>query len=471
MRIAPHLVHPLPVVLPTYGHGMKGMEVLSVALVANDLLTFDRNRQPDTHKRIPRGRAISKKECLQRIPGLPQHGLSGGIIFYDAQVYNSERLVLAFLQSAARAGAALANYTPVTGLLQENGRVVGLKAVDRWSGDPFEVQANLVINTAGPWLNELDGKSGSHQRSQHCLAKAVNLVTRQLFDGFAVGLLGSNNLVDQDSLVKKGASFLFTAPWRGKSLLGTSYRPYCDDPSELRAKREDVINLLDAFNQAYPSARLVEEDVYFVHRGLVPASYISQETQVVELSRHAKITDHRLEGLEGLISVEGVKYTTARRVAKDVIDSVFSRWEQKPVLSKTHTTVLVGGEIDHFEEFLGEKLGKQTSALDQDEIEDLVRDYGSHVDEIFECARSLESSLSTKDAILRTRVEYAIRHEMASTLSDFIMRRTGLGSAGKPPVRVVTLAAELMAKELGWGEDRKQQEIEAFYEVYNFASE
>ena len=122
MEIAPHLVHPLPVLIPTFGHGMQGREVLSLALMINDLIGFDRNRLDDPEKHICRGRVISRRECLELLPGIHKKDLTGGAIFHDAQVYNSERLVLSFIRSAEKAGAELANYVEVTGFIQNSSR-------------------------------------------------------------------------------------------------------------------------------------------------------------------------------------------------------------------------------------------------------------------------------------------------------------------------------------------------------------
>ena len=90
MRIAPHLVHPMPCLMPTYGHALKGKEAMAVALFLNDLVCFDRNGLSDPQKHIPRGRVISKKECMSLIPGVNERELSGGALWYDCQLYNSE---------------------------------------------------------------------------------------------------------------------------------------------------------------------------------------------------------------------------------------------------------------------------------------------------------------------------------------------------------------------------------------------
>ncbi|NEP08246.1 MAG: FAD-dependent oxidoreductase, partial [Okeania sp. SIO4D6] len=189
MRIAPHLIHPLPVLIPTYGHGLKGKEALSIALAVNDLVSCDRNRLLDQQKHIPNGRVISQKKCLELLPGISTQGLTGGAIFYDAQVYNSERLNISFLRSADQKGATLANYVEVNGFIQNDNRITGVTAIDRLTGNKLDIRGQTFINTSGAWVNKILGMVNQQERSPFGLAKAMNLVTtRPLFEKYAVGI-------------------------------------------------------------------------------------------------------------------------------------------------------------------------------------------------------------------------------------------------------------------------------------------
>src|SRR5918995_3005687 len=134
MRIAPHLVRPLPILIPTYGRSLRGKQIFSLALFLNKLIGFDLNG-----REFPSSRIVSKKECLRLYPGVNERGLTGGVIVYDCQMSNSERLVLSFAHSAQIAGAELANYVECTDILSEAGRVSGVKARDTLTGDEFTV--------------------------------------------------------------------------------------------------------------------------------------------------------------------------------------------------------------------------------------------------------------------------------------------------------------------------------------------
>ncbi len=168
MQIAPHLVAPLPVLLPTYGHGLQGKAVLAAALLLNDVIGWDRNRLCDPQKHIPRGRVISKRACLQQLPGLDPRGLTGGAIFYDAQVHHSERLTLAFLQSAAQAGAQLANYVEATGFHLDRDCVTGVSACDVLTGNRFDIRPGPWSMRLGPGCHTCSSCSSGRRRRGRC---------------------------------------------------------------------------------------------------------------------------------------------------------------------------------------------------------------------------------------------------------------------------------------------------------------
>src|SRR5512134_780414 len=146
LRIAPHLVRPLPIVMPTYGHGMRGKAVLGAGISLYDLLTLDRNwRIPDEGRRIPRGRLITRREVVDHFPGIDPHGLTGAAVFYDCQMYSPQRIAISFLRAAASAGAEIANYLEVTDFHKKEGRITGVRARDVLNGDIIDVRGMMVL--------------------------------------------------------------------------------------------------------------------------------------------------------------------------------------------------------------------------------------------------------------------------------------------------------------------------------------
>lgn len=472
MRIAPHLVHPLPCVIPTYGHGVKGKEVMSLALFINDLVGFDRNRLSDPEKLLPRGRVISKEECKKLIPGIDEDGLSGGALWYDCQVYNSERMLLSILHSAVETGAVAANYVEMIGFKREGSRITGALAKDVLTGDDFEVRANMVINNSGPWVNSiLYGLNGRKPKPKFLLSAAMNLVVkRQLIPHYAVGIWSKSQFDDDDAVITKGSRLLFITPWRKYSLVGTTHVPYDGDPSQFKVKESDIESFIKEVNEAYPIANLRRKDVSFFYAGMLPIDGINRQTGDVNLLKNYRIIDHKAEDdIDGLISVIGVKYTTARDVAQKTIDFVFEKFGNTPPKSPTSTTPIFGGNIERFEDFLSQEKAKAPKRLTREVAEHLVYNYGSeyqrildYIDENSEWAQPVLDG----SEVLKAEVIYTIREEMAMKLSDVFRRRTELGSAGNPSDHSLQTCATMMAEELGWDHARLQQEIDETKDIY-----
>lgn len=467
MRIAPHLVHPLPVVVPTYDHGLKGSEVMRLALWVNDWVSVDRNWSlPDPQKRIPNGQVISAAECLQRLPGISTAGLTGGAIFYDAQVYNSERLVIAMLRSAVQAGAEVANNVEVAGFLQTGDRVTGVRAVDRQTGEPLEIQANFVVNTVGPWSQGLMQQLPQRSPIPGGLAKAMNFVTRPLFEGYAVGISSTVAYEDKDAVLKKGSRFLFIAPWRDRSLVGTWYAPFNGNPDEFTITEADIQAFLGEVNQAYPAANLKREDIEFVHGGLLPSTGSSKSGDV-QLAKHYTLYDHRQDGIQGMLSVTGVKYTTARDVAEKTIDWIGRTTGKKLPQSTSAVTSVWGGDIQYFAGFLQDAL-RQYPHFSEADVRRLVYSYGSAYQQVLQFQAHQSEPEQSGLEILRAEVLHSIREEMAHHLSDVVFRRTELGSAGSLGDDRLRYCAEVMAAELGWSLDTLNQELAAVERTFTW---
>jgi len=385
LRLAPALVRPLQFVVPTYGHGWTGREALAIGLRINDWLTRDRNDGlPETH-RIPEARTVGADEALRLLPGLERRGLTGAAVYYDAQASSTERLTLAFVHAAAAAGALCANHLEATGLIRApSGRVAGVSLRDALTGAPLEIRTRAVLNAAGPWADELLAAFGL-RRGKGPLLRARNLVLRRApVVPFAVGARSSGR-------------YLFLVPWEGRTMLGTSYEP-AEEPAS------DPMAFLDEGARAFPWAGLHRSDVALVHEGLVPG-----RGGAAGLGTRPRLHDHGAEdGLVGLFSLQGVKYTTARPEAEKAVDLVARR------------------------------IGRAVSA-------------GCTADGPLPRARPLEGPLEE-------RTRRAVRDEMALTLADAVLRRLDLGTAGPPDAADLATVGRVLGAELGWDDARHARE-------------
>jgi len=470
MKIAPHLVHPLPFLVPTYGEWKRGRSAMAVALWLNDLASFDRNRLEDPEKFLPPGKLVSRSGCLEMAPGIKVEGLTGGAVWYDAQMSNSDRLTLCYVLSAVEAGAVAANHVEVIGFLREGDRIAGVRCEDKLGGSELEVRGRVVLNAAGPWVDRVLLGLENRPPSLFHFSKAINLITKPLVAKTAVGFSCKRTHQDQDAWIEKGSRFLFIVPWRGHSLIGTSHSVYRGDPDSLEATEEDVEELLDDINEAYPAARLRREDVRLIHRGLLPMVQHEDGGKDVTLVKQYQIHDHCSEGAEGLITLVGVKYTTARDVAQKAVDRVFDSLGKKPPSSRSAETPLYGGQIERFNDFLYGEMKQRPSGLGEEVVRHLVYTYGSTYREVLAHVESDPDAVqpvTESSSVIRAEVLHAVREEQAVDLESVVVRRTELGSAGHPGRACLETVAGILSAELGWSETRARSEIEsveAFYQ-------
>ena len=459
MRIAPHLVHPLPFFLPTYNDGLRRRSVLAVAMFLNDLASFDRNRSADPEKSLPPGKIVSRSESKRLVPGVREEGLTGGALWYDAQISNSDRLTLAFILSAAQAGAQVANFVEANGFLREGDRIIGVRCRDVLGGAELAIRGRVVLNASGPWVDRTLESLGLKSRPQLFHAsRAMNLVTRSVLRDVAVGFSSRRNQV------------LFVIPWRDFSLIGTTHAVYDGAPDDLEAREEDIRDLLEEINGAYPPANLERDDVRLVHRGILPTTGGGGNGDGVTLVKKYRIHDHRAEGISGLISLVGVKYTTARDVAEKAVDRVFDQLGQpSPPASRTATTPVYGGGMGRLSEFVEQEVQRKPLGLNEKAVRHLVGTYGSaypHVLRHAEASPDLALPIAEWSPVSSAEVLHAVREEQAVDLASVVLRRTELGSAGHPGRAALEKCAAIVAGELGWNEAKTAAEIESVEAIY-----
>jgi glycerol-3-phosphate dehydrogenase len=467
MRIAPHLVAPFPCLMPTYGHAMKGPEVMWVAMLMNDIISMDRNRGLEPSRSLLRGRIVSKAEVRRLIPGVEEKNMTAGAVWYDAQVYNSERLLLAYLHSASSRGAALANYVKAVSFLREGNQIIGVMAKDQISGTPIEIKARITINNSGGWTDEvLASINGCPAHPYVQLSTAMNLVIRRKLTDIGAGISAKFEFKDRDAVISKGSRLFFIAPWRHISMIGTLHEPYNGHPDALVPREASIEKMLNQINEAMPGAGIRRDEVTLVHRGFLPMTGVDAASEV-SLQKHYRIVDHLQDAqVDGLLSVLSVKYTTARDVAVRTIDAVFRKWKKIPVPSSSHNTVLPGGEMTDVQSFAQEAQHHKPANTSAATLAHLLKNYGTQYKTVLQADADGQTPLSDRTEVIPAEIRHGIRNEMAYTLSDVVMRRTQLGTAGYPGDETLNRCADIAAQELGWSSDRKKEEIKTVKSIF-----
>lgn len=462
---APHLVDPLPFIITTYGRGMKGGLVLSIGLTLYDLLAYDRNRLDDPDKKLPGHTSISREEALKLMPSLNPEGLTGAKIYYDCQMFAPERLCLEFVLGAVEKGADAANYAKVTGFEKEDaggakGRITGVTVKDELSGDTHTIKGKLTINAAGPWADILMGLIDDGKPSKRLIrSKGIHLITRDLSGEYALAVQS-----------KIGGHF-FVLPWRGKTILGTTDTVFDDAPDKVGVTEQDIKDFLAVVNDGLPTLNLTRDDVENFYVGIRPLVDTTpqdedDDSDSYNASRAAEIVDHaELDGIEGFLSAMGGKWTTSRHLAEKVVDSAAKKLGQYSKCT-TQDVPLYGGATGRFRPFTDKAIASH-SDLPADVIRNLTRYYGARYEDVLATtheqqgeAPELLQPLSSTTNDIGAQVVHAVRHEMAATLEDVLLRRTGLGTLVHPGEEALGRAADLMARELGWDDTERTRQIE-----------
>ena len=448
-NIAPNLVHPIPFLVPGYDDPKRNKWMLRAGLTLYDLLAYDKGSTWDKSKRVAHHRWVSREEVRRLEPQVRTAGMTGGSIYYDCQCLNPERLTLAFVKSAVKRGAKVANYAGVTGFRSGGGRrLEGVQVEDRLSGRNLEVRGALFVNCGGPWADIVlgmvrqGGPAHAIKRSEGIHLLSRKPATRQAVVAWT-----------------PSGRHLFIIPWRGYQLIGTTDKEYVGSPDDYRVTRESIEELIRDTNASIGDGSLQYGDVVFAYGGLRPL-VDTAASGTYESSRRYEIYDHADEGLEGLITVEGGKYTTSRRLAENVLRLVERKLGRQPGKTWTDQEYLAGCEIRDLEAFEKE-LAAEFGDFDERTLAFVGRNYGTESPAVFEIARRearFGEKLNPEGQLLAAAV-YAVREEMARTLNDILFRRAGLGNTGHPGQDVLRRVAEVAAAELGWDRARTEEEI------------
>jgi glycerol-3-phosphate dehydrogenase len=470
LRTAPHLVRPLPFLLPVYSHSPYHPTLLATGLHIYDWLAFDRSLPG--HRRLPR------TEWSKWEPSLEKRGLQALFHYYDAQVTYPERLALENILAAAEAGAVVANHTEVTDLLREGERVIGVVAHDRLTGECREVRGRVVVNAAGPWVDALLRMGGPGLRRRVAAVKGSHLVVPMREEAPRHAIY---------SAARRDGRPFFILPWAGLLLIGTTEvkveepETACrhdghrasDDTRCTLAELEYLIAETDAL---FPPLQLRPEDVAYTYAGLRPLPVAGGPASRV--TRRHFVIDHAAEGAPGLFSVVGGKITTYRALAEQAVDRVARRSVSSPHrlpygrtrAGVTRTTrsadPLPGGDIAEFDRFRAAEIQAGTAdGLDEATAAYLVELYGARAPRVRALAAAepdLALRLCPHSPAIAAQVRYAVEAERARTLDDVLLRRTMAGLARCLGRDAAQSAASVMAGLLGWDDARVAAELSRY---------
>ena len=444
-NIAPNFVYPIPVLIS------NGNRSIRIGMFLYDLLSYDKGWTWDDSKKLPCHHSVAPSRVMALEPVIREEAIRDSVVYHDCLSIAPERLTLAFIRSAIWCGAAVANYTRADRFLfSGRKKISGVQVTDLANNRPVDLTGRLVVNCCGPWadllIRQLE-KEKSDKRVRR--SEGIHVIT---------GKLVNHHIVSHITSEKK---HVFLVPWRNHTLIGTTDREYIGDPDDFRVSAEAIRSLIADANRLLSDKHAIRrEDVLFAYGGLRPLVE-DQTTDVYHSSRRYEIYDHAADGLEGLITVEGGKYTTSRNLAEQVMKTVGKKLQHPLGKCRTGSSYLAGCEIANMERFVRRITGENKD-FDAKTVESLGRNYGTQYGCILDMARKdrrLAKPLND-DGEIAAQALYAVRNEMALTLGDILFRRTGIGTLGHPGQEALHAVADTAAACLGWDKARKTREIE-----------
>ena len=402
LRTFPDLVKPMPCLMPLYNNGVKRPSVLKAALLMNDLLSAKRNKGVPTTHAIHNGRILNVTETHQIFPGVISSGLTGAALWFDAQVTDSQRIVMEILHWACSLGAQAFNYVEVTDILKTCGSVAGVHVLDQENGKNYTYRCNTLINATGPSSRAFSKRWDRNVPGLYRPSVAWNI----LFDSPPP----SNHAL---ALTPDGPNAVtyFLRPWKGRLLVGMGHVPHLgplDGPPI--PDKEQIENFIDDMNQMLPDASFSMDNIVHLYSGYLPVT----EEGGIQLTKRAVIHDHGGNGgVKGLYSIAGIKFTTARKEAERTLQLILGR---EKVKTQPRPERPAAPEVT--------------------------------------CA-GFDWMPQKGDVAWKNDLKQLIEHESVLHIDDLVYRRTSIGDN---PDRVRILAEEI-ASLFEWDEPRKQCEI------------
>jgi glycerol-3-phosphate dehydrogenase len=464
LRIAPHLVQPLPIAIPTYGYGRRGSLFLGTGARVYDALTWRRNagiRNRDRH--IAATRILNRERILELFPVLAHPDLSGAVVFEDGQMHNPARLVLAFAQSAAHTGATVANRVEALRYLWHGKTIAGAQVRDTLTGDEFPLRAKLTLNAAGPWADYLclnDTHFAAHRREAFS-RDAYFIIDRVPQHDHALAVQGMSR--DKDALLGRATRHLFMVPWRDKTLVGVWHRGFERDPDQARVAPEEIDHWIAEINQVHPALQLQRSEVTFANWGLVPFGNTATESEL-SFGKESRLIDHRArDGVAGLVTLIGIRYTTARKDAARALELLLQQSAWRTTRPPTDALPVMGGDIDDLTRFSREAHAAWPTYVEPAAVDGVLRNFGSQHRAVLQRVTQDPASAAAipGTTTLLAEIQHAIEQEMALHLEDVVLRRTDLGAGAHPGAASLLSAANEMAMRLGWSAQRTAEEVAA----------
>ena len=417
LKNAKHLVKPLELLIPIYSWNRHNYLKIKAGMLLYDVLSYD--------KSLPGHKMFNKNSLASFEPSIKTDFLTGGVVYYDSQVQFPERLTLENILMAKNYGAFVLNHAEVVDLKIESKKISIISFLDKLTNRKYDVAAKLVINVAGPWLDNLCGLTKLNIKRITLGTKGSHIIIKR-FEG------GPKHAIYVEA--KSDGRPFFIVPWMNDNkeelyLIGTTDIPFNDDLDSLAITKDEIDYLISEANNVLKIKTIKLSDILYSYSGVRPLLY-SNESNVGKITRKHIILDHASDGIDNFVSVIGGKLTTYRNLSEEVVNLVYKKLVYKKNGCKTKEIPLVGNIPLNTDISFFKRQVFSSNAYDTHILSNLIDLYGIRFKDLLEFCRvdsSLKDFLSFDSYDIKAQVKYSILNEMAFTVSDVLLRRLTLG--------------------------------------------
>jgi glycerol-3-phosphate dehydrogenase len=444
--LAPHLVRPLPFLVPIYRDSSRSLIKVRIGLKLYDWLAPGRDRE--------RYRVLPAVDVLSLEPALRASDLRGAGYYFDDLLVYPERLCLENVLSACRLGARAFNYAQVAEIVRDaKGRITGVRARDLLTGRVATLGARVVVNATGPWVDQLRELARVKERGPRILrrTKGIHCLLPKLTERAIYHSTGDDRMI-------------FVIPWREFSLIGATDSEFEGDMDRLHATAEEVNYLLDEVYKVLPDPRVSAKEVLYTYAGVRPLSY-EKGKRASDVSRaHKVVTEERGR----FLSITGTKLTCFRSLAAELGDQVM-RTLGRSGPGRSDRVALDGtdDEVARVEAHAWLDVSGEAAAtgLRPKTLETLVTTYGRGWSRVIDLAGKVAGgteALCPSNPDVVAQLHRAVQDEMAVSLQDVLLRRTGIGTSRCQGQDCAESIGQRMAQLLGWTPRRLDAELDAY---------
>ena len=451
LKNANHLVRPLELCLPIYKGNKRSHWLIRLGMILYDLLSYD--------KRLPSHKMLSASKFKEYEPGVNDHDLISAAIYYDSQISYPERFCIENVLMAKNCGALLMNHAEVIQINLRTGKINSIEVLDKLTGNKYSASGKIIVNASGPWVDSLCGLTKKKINRKIGGTKGSHIIVKKFDNGPKHAIY---------SAAKSDGRPFFIIPWQDYYLIGTTDISFSGDLNSVCVDKSEVDYLISETNNILKSKTITKNEILFSYSGVRPLPYETNKTPASITRKHI-IFDHESDGIENFISVIGGKLTTYRNLSEQVVNLVYKKLNKEVISTKTKIIPLTGCIKNSIENFKNENCKKLADKykIDDDMVNHLIDIYGNQVFDVLKLINEkldLGKLLSSHSLDIRAQVHYSLKHEMAFTVSDILLRRLSLGLSEGLGEDALSYVAEQIKNYFNLSQEEVSKQVNEYYE-------